>query len=53
MKGNVVLPPEVKRVYSLVNKTTGAIGGNGEPSVARRDTRVPSTVLPRIDGKSG
>eukprot|EP00903_Cladosiphon_okamuranus_P007150 g6943.t1 len=29
MKENVVVPPEVKRVYALVNKATGTIGGNG------------------------
>lgn len=34
MKESVVLPPEVKRVYSLINKATGAIGGNGESRFA-------------------
>lgn len=35
----MVLPPEVKRVYSLVNKATGAIGGNGESSREAQQAR--------------
>lgn len=45
MKESVAVPPEVKRVYSLVNKATGAIGGNGESSPAEiKPSRMTSTL---------
>lgn len=35
-KDRVVVPPAVSRVYGLVQKATGSVGGNGKQSASRQ-----------------